>query len=129
MMRLPWVTNRNCSELVGNPAAKPSFPPTTRHSRLIPSFPPHPVIPASSRHSRESGNPEIPCTGNVEQGKDFLDTGQGLSVFNNRIPSFPLSREPRASLRHETLDSGFRRNDEILEILENRKTLGYLPRV
>ena len=48
---------------------------------------------------------------------------QGLSVFKNLLPSFPRKREPRAALQHETLDSGFRRNDEILAIEENRKTL------
>ena len=36
---------------------------------------------------------------------------QGLSVFKNIIPSFPRKREPRMSLRHEALDSGFRRSD------------------
>ena len=48
---------------------------------------------------------------------------QGISVFENLTPSFPRKREPRTSLQHETLDSGFRRNDEISAIWENRKTL------
>ena len=59
----------------------------------------------------------------ADQGSFSFRKSHPVVPAKERHPVLDTGREPRTSLQHETLDSGLRRNDEILEIWENRKTL------